>query len=64
MSPLKLEIIEKSEHKLVLMIEGISIEMVNALRRIILTEVPVMAIDEVIILKNDSHFMTRSSHTG
>jgi DNA-directed RNA polymerase subunit D len=28
--------------------------MINALRRIILTEIPVMAIDEVIILKNDS----------
>jgi len=54
MSPLKLEIIEQLEYKLELMIEGISIEMVNALRRIILTEIPVMAIDEVIILKNDS----------
>jgi DNA-directed RNA polymerase subunit D len=52
--PLKLEILEQTEHKLVLIIEGISIEMINALRRIILTEIPVMAIDEVIILKNDS----------
>lgn len=54
MIPLKLEILEQTEHKLVLVIEGISIEMINALRRIILTEIPVMAIDEVIILKNDS----------
>jgi len=54
MIPLKLDILEKSEHKLVLVVEGISVEMINALRRIILTEVPVMAIDEVIILKNDS----------
>jgi len=54
MIPLKLDILDQSEHKLVLVIEGISIEMINALRRIILTEVPVMAIDEVIILKNDS----------
>ncbi|NVM18285.1 MAG: DNA-directed RNA polymerase subunit D [Candidatus Lokiarchaeota archaeon] len=54
MLPLKLDILEQSEHKLVLVIEGISIEMINALRRIMLTEIPVMAIDEVIILKNDS----------
>jgi DNA-directed RNA polymerase subunit D len=54
MSPLNLEILEQTEYKLVFIIEGISIEMVNALRRIILTEIPVMAIDEVIILKNDS----------
>jgi len=54
MIPLKLNILEKSEHKLVIVVEGISVEMLNALRRIILTEVPVMAIDEVIILKNDS----------
>jgi DNA-directed RNA polymerase subunit D len=54
MSPLKLEKLEQTDYKMRFIIEGISIEMVNALRRIILTEVPVMAIDEVIILKNDS----------
>ncbi len=54
MLPLKLDILEKSKYKLVLVVEGISVEMINALRRIMLTEVPVMAIDEVIILKNDS----------
>jgi len=54
MIPLKLDILEKSEHRLVLVVEGISVEMLNAIRRIMLTEVPVMAIDEVIILKNDS----------
>jgi len=54
MSPLKLEVLEKSEYNLIFIIEGVSIEMVNALRRIILTEIPVMAIDEVIVLKNDS----------
>ena len=54
MSPLNLEVIEQTPHNLVFVIEGISIEMVNALRRIMLTEIPAMAIDEVIILKNDS----------
>ena len=48
------DVLDQNEHKLVLLVEGISIEMINALRRIILTEIPVMAIDEVIILKNDS----------
>ncbi len=51
---LNLEVLKKDEHNLVFVIEGISIEMANAIRRIILTEIPVMAIDEVIILKNDS----------
>ncbi|MFX1497458.1 MAG: DNA-directed RNA polymerase subunit D [Promethearchaeota archaeon] len=54
MSPLNLEVIEQTPNQLTFVIEGISIEMVNALRRIILTEIPVMAVDEVIILKNDS----------
>lgn len=51
---MNLEVLEQSDRKLVLLVEGISIEMMNALRRIILSEIPVMAIDEVIILKNDS----------
>jgi DNA-directed RNA polymerase subunit D len=51
---MKLEILEQTDHFMLLLLEGISIEMLNALRRIILTEIPVMAIDEVIILKNDS----------
>ena len=51
---LNLEVLKKDEHNLVFVIEGISIEMANAIRRIMLTEIPVMAIDEVIILKNDS----------
>ncbi len=54
MSPLNLDVLKKSENKIVFVIEGISIEMINAMRRIILTEIPVMAIDEIIILKNDS----------
>jgi len=51
---MNLEVLEQSDYKLMFIIEGISVEMVNALRHIILTEIPVMAIDEVIILKNDS----------
>ena len=51
---MKLEVLENTDEKLSFIIEGVSVEMVNALRRIILTEIPVMAIDEVIVLKNDS----------
>ncbi|MFX1314228.1 MAG: DNA-directed RNA polymerase subunit D [Promethearchaeota archaeon] len=51
---MNIEVLEKSDYKLSFVVEGISVEMANAIRRIILTEIPVMAIDEVIILKNDS----------
>ncbi len=36
MSPLNLDVLKKSENKIVFVIEGISIEMINAMRRIIL----------------------------
>lgn len=51
---MNLKILENTEQKYVFIIQGISIEMINALRRIILREIPTMAVDEVIILKNDS----------
>ncbi|MCK4380839.1 MAG: DNA-directed RNA polymerase subunit D, partial [Candidatus Lokiarchaeota archaeon] len=51
---MSLEVLEKNDRKLVFVVEGISIEMANAIRRIIISEMPVMAVDEVIILKNDS----------
>ncbi len=51
---MNLEVLEKNDIRLVFVVSGISIEMINAIRRIILSEIPVMAIDEVIILKNDS----------
>ncbi|MBN1217189.1 MAG: DNA-directed RNA polymerase subunit D [Candidatus Lokiarchaeota archaeon] len=51
---MELEVIEKNKYNLALIIRGISLEMINALRRIILSWIPAMAIDEVIILKNDS----------
>jgi DNA-directed RNA polymerase subunit D len=51
---MSLEILEKTKHNLTFVVENISIEMANAIRRIIISEIPVMAVDEVIILKNDS----------
>jgi DNA-directed RNA polymerase subunit D len=49
-----IEILEKNDHKLMFVVDDISLEMINAIRRIILSEIPVMAVDEVIVLKNDS----------
>ena len=54
MSSVNLDVIEQTNYKLVFIVEGVSIEMINAIRRIMMTEIPTMAIDEVIILKNDS----------
>ncbi len=51
---MSIEVLEKSNRNLTFVVEGISVDMANAIRRIILSEIPVMAIDEVIILKNDS----------
>jgi len=49
-----IEVFEKSDRKLVFVVQNISIEMANAIRRIIMSEILVMAVDEVIVLKNDS----------
>lgn len=54
MKVMSIELLEKSDGNLKFVVKGISIDMANAIRRIILSEIPVMAIDEVIILKNDS----------
>ncbi|MHA2008885.1 MAG: DNA-directed RNA polymerase subunit D [Promethearchaeota archaeon] len=49
-----IKVIEKTDYKYVFVVEDISLEMANAIRRIVLSEIPVMAVDEVIVLKNDS----------
>ncbi|UCD00464.1 MAG: DNA-directed RNA polymerase subunit D [Promethearchaeota archaeon] len=51
---MSIEVLEKNNRNFKFIASGISIEIANAIRRIILTEIPVMAVDEVIILKNDS----------
>ncbi|MHA1794407.1 MAG: DNA-directed RNA polymerase subunit D [Promethearchaeota archaeon] len=51
---MKLEILEKTEKRLSFIIDGIDVELANALRRVILTEVPAMAIDEVIFIENST----------
>ena len=55
---MKIEVIEhiqtKNEDLMKFILEGVSIELANAFRRIILTEVPSMAITEVLFVENDS----------
>lgn len=51
---MSIEIVEQDDKYLQFILSDVSIEMANAFRRIILTEIPVMAVDEVIMLRNDS----------
>ncbi len=51
---MSIEIIEKGDRLYRFVLSDVSIEMANAFRRIILIEIPIMAIDEVIMLRNDS----------
>ncbi|RLI35275.1 DNA-directed RNA polymerase subunit D, partial [Candidatus Bathyarchaeota archaeon] len=51
---MQIRIINKDENFIRFIVEGISPAMANALRRIMLAEVPTMAIDEVVILENSS----------
>ncbi len=55
---MKIEVIEHIQNKnqdlMKVILEGVSIELANAFRRIILTEVPSMAITEVLFVENDS----------
>jgi len=51
---LKVKILEKEGNRLRFFISGISTPVANALRRIMITEVPSMAIDDVVIIENSS----------
>jgi len=49
-----IQILEKSDEYMRFIVSGVNTPFVNALRRIMLTEVPTMAIDEIVILENSS----------
>jgi DNA-directed RNA polymerase subunit D len=51
---MKIEVVESKENEMVFDITGVEPQVVNALRRTILGEVPVMAISEVTFYENDS----------
>ncbi len=50
----EIQILEKKEDFIRFIVRGVNVPFVNALRRIMLTEVPTMAIDEIVILENSS----------
>ncbi len=51
---MKIEVLEKDETNLRVVIRDAEVPLMNALRRIALAEVPVMAIDEVVMIENSS----------
>jgi DNA-directed RNA polymerase subunit D len=50
----EIKVLEKDETNLRLLIKGVDIPYMNALRRIVTSEVPSMAIDEIVIVENSS----------
>ncbi|ODS38105.1 MAG: hypothetical protein A7316_01200 [Candidatus Altiarchaeales archaeon WOR_SM1_86-2] len=51
---MKVKIIKKEDNKVWFEVEGINTQTANALRRVIISRIPVMAIDKVAIYRNDS----------
>ncbi len=50
----EIQILDKNDDFMRFIVRGTNVPFVNALRRIMLTEVPTMAIDEIVILENSS----------
>jgi DNA-directed RNA polymerase subunit D len=50
----EIQILDKTDDFMRFIVRGTNVPFVNALRRIMLTEVPTMAIDEIVILENSS----------
>lgn len=50
----EIHVLEKTDDLMRFIVRGTNVPFVNALRRIIITEVPTMAIDEIVILENSS----------
>ncbi|MCD6367906.1 MAG: DNA-directed RNA polymerase subunit D [Candidatus Aenigmarchaeota archaeon] len=51
---MKIKILEKGENEITFSVDGISVEMANALRRIMISEIPIMAIEDVYFKDNNS----------
>lgn len=50
----KVKVLEESDEKVALQLEGVDRSYANAVRRFCLSEVPAMAIDDIVILENSS----------
>ena len=53
-SPLSVDILEKTDERITIKFNNVPRQYVNALRRISISEVPTLAIDDVVILENSS----------
>ncbi len=51
---MEIKVLEKDDTNIRLLIKGVDIPYMNALRRVIVSEVPCMAIDEVVMIENSS----------
>ena len=51
---MKIEILEKNDNNLRIIVRDADVPLMNALRRIALAEVPTMAIEEVVMIENSS----------
>ena len=51
---MKIEVLEKNDNVLSILVKDADVTLMNALRRIALAEVPCMAIDEVVMIENSS----------
>lgn len=57
---MKIQVLEKNDVSLRLLIEGSNPAFMNTLRRIVISEVPTMAIDDVVIIENSSPLQDES----
>ena len=53
---MKIEILEKNDNNLRIVVRDADVPLMNALRRIALAEVPTMAIEEVVMIENSLNF--------
>ena len=51
---MKVEVLEKKDNELIFMVDGINNTIANTIRRIIIAEVPVLAVDEINFVKNQT----------
>jgi DNA-directed RNA polymerase subunit D len=50
----EIKVLEKDDMNMRLLIQGVDVSFMNALRRLVVSEVPCMAIDEIVIIENSS----------
>ena len=51
---MEIKVLEKDDTNMRLLIQGVDVPYINALRRLVISEVPSMAIDEIVVIENSS----------